>query len=41
MRLTFLLPYREDDAPSTRRLLIAAAPWALIAALALLALATT
>lgn len=38
MRLTFLSPYSQSQAPSARQMLIAATPWALIALFGLYAL---
>lgn len=38
MRLSSLLPYNDTSAPSVGRLLAAAAPWAIIALIALYAL---
>ena len=39
MRLTFLAPYIDEAVPSARRLLIAAAPWLVLALMALAGLA--
>lgn len=38
MRLSILFPYSENGIPAISRLLVAAAPWALIAIVALYAL---
>lgn len=40
MRLTFLTPYGDDAAPPAGRLLLAAAPWVVVALVALAGLAT-
>lgn len=40
MRLTFLAPYDGDTVPPARRLLFAAAPWLMVALVALAGLAS-